>query len=102
MGSTQAPPRTGAWPVGAWGVRVSAAHRKQAVGSGQWIGRTHLDVVVGVCGEPMVGALWQNDHVAGLQFDANPCVLFVPDIEVATSLNAVADLLVVVDVLCEK
>lgn len=50
----------------------------------------------------MVDTGRQDDKIAGLNPDSNPTVVLVPDVEVTTSIQAVANFLIGVNVLCEE
>lgn len=48
----------------------------------------------------MVDTGRQDDKIAGLDPDSNPTVAIVPDIEVATAIQTVANFLIGMNVLC--
>jgi hypothetical protein len=47
----------------------------------------------------MVDSSWQYDKITGLDPNANPAIVFVSNIEVATSLQTITNLFILMNVL---
>lgn len=53
-------------------------------------------------GEPMVNTSRKNNHISLVQADTNPLILLAAHIEVSFSVEDIADLLILVQVLSEE
>lgn len=61
-----------------------------------------MDIVIRVASKSVVDALGQYNKVPFLDSNADPAVLFIPDVEVTRAVDAEANLLVVVYVLSKE
>lgn len=62
----------------------------------------HLNVVCNVQSEPMVYTSGEHNHVSFLDPYADPTVILVPYIKIPTSLQAVTNLFIRMNVLCKE